>query len=182
MAPPFTCATGSANRSNGEAHLSAWLQGFAPIAARNARILILGSMPGAMSLERAEYYAHPRNAFWDIVGALFEAGRDKPYATRAKILKANGIALWDVLDACVRPGSLDADIRDAEPNDFAAFFAEHRHVERIAFNGGAAAKLFRRHVEAPLDISLIQLPSTSPAHAARSFKEKCAAWRRALKP
>ena len=135
-----------------------------------------------MSLERAEYYAHPRNAFWDIMGALFNAGRDRSYAARAKILKASSIALWDVLDACVRPDSLDADIRDAEPNDFAGFFAKHCHIERIAFNGGAAAKLFRSYVEAPPEVSLIQLPSTSPAHAARSFKEKCAAWRRALKP
>lgn len=138
-------------------------------------------MPGVMSLERQQYYAHPRNAFWDIMGALFGAGRELPYAQRARLLKTNGVALWDVLDACVRPGSLDADIRDAEPNDFAAFFAKHRQIERIAFNGGAAAKLFRRHVEAPAGIELIQLPSTSPAHAARSLKEKCAAWRRALK-
>ncbi len=139
-------------------------------------------MPGAMSLERAEYYAHPRNAFWDIMAALFSAGREHPYRERARLLKANGIALWDVLDACVRPGSLDADISDAEPNDFAAFFAKHRQIERIAFNGAAAAKLFRRHVEAPPDIALIQLPSTSPAHAALSLKEKCVAWGGALRP
>lgn len=133
-----------------------------------------------MSLERAEYYAHPRDAFWDIMGALFGAGREHSYRERASILKANDIALWDVLDACVRPGSLDADISDAEPNDFATFFAKHRQIERIAFNGAAAAKLFRRHVEAPAGVALIQLPSTSPAHAARSFEEKCVAWRRGL--
>lgn len=139
-------------------------------------------MPGAMSLERVEYYAHPRNAFWDIMSALFGAGREYVYRKRAGILKANGVALWDVLDACVRPGSLDADISDAEPNDFATFFAKHRQIERIAFNGAAAAKLFRRHIEAPAGVVLMQLPSTSPAHAARSFKEKCVAWRRGLKP
>lgn len=138
-------------------------------------------MPGVMSLERGEYYAHPRNAFWDIMGALFAAGREKPYAARAKILKVNGVALWDVLDACVRPGSLDADIRDAEPNNFEAFFAKHPRIELIAFNGGAAARLFHRSVEAPPKVALVQLPSTSPAHAARSFKEKSAAWRKALK-
>lgn len=133
-----------------------------------------------MSLEREQYYAHPRNAFWDIMGALFGAGREHAYRERTRILKANGIALWDVLDACVRPGSLDADISDAEPNDFATFFAKHRKIERIAFNGAAAAKLFNMNVAAPPGVAMIQLPSTSPAHAARSFKEKCAAWRRGL--
>ncbi|HVK80880.1 MAG TPA: DNA-deoxyinosine glycosylase, partial [Verrucomicrobiae bacterium] len=90
------------------------------------------------------------------------------------------VALWDVLDACVRPGSLDVDISEAEPNDFKSFFARHRDIERIAFNGGAAAKFFRRYAETPAGVSLVQLPSTSPAHASRSFAQKCAVWRRAL--
>jgi TDG/mug DNA glycosylase family protein len=144
-------------------------------------VLILGSMPGAASLERGEYYAYERNAFWDIMGRLFDAGRDKSYAQRTRILKDNGVALWDVLDACVRPGSLDADIRDAEPNDFAAFLAKHRRIERIAFNGGAAQKFFRRHIGAPDGVELVRLPSTSPAHAALRFEQKLAEWRRALK-
>lgn len=137
-------------------------------------------MPGAASLEAGEYYAHPRNAFWRIMGEVFGAGPDKPYPQRTRLLKEHGVALWDVLDACVRPGSLDADISEAEPNHFEAFFAKHRSIERIAFNGGAAAKFFRRHIEAPTGVSLVQLPSTSPAHASRSFAQKCKAWRSVL--
>lgn len=137
-------------------------------------------MPGAASLAKGEYYAYERNAFWDIMSELFDAGRDKPYAKRTQILKRNGIALWDVLDACVRAGSLDADIRDAEPNDFAAFFAKHRGIERVGFNGGTAEKFFRRNIEAPVGVDLVRLPSTSPAYAALPFEHKLRKWRRAL--
>ena len=137
-------------------------------------------MPGAASLAKDEYYAHERNAFWEIMGELFDAGRDKPYARRTRILKQNGVALWDVLDACVRPGSLDADIRDAEPNDFEAFLKKYRGIRRIAFNGGTAEKLFRRSIEAPEGVELVRLPSTSPAYAALRFEQKLKEWRRAL--
>lgn len=133
-----------------------------------------------MSLQRGEYYAYERNAFWDIMGELFDAGRDKSYAQRTRILKQNGVALWDVLDACVRPGSLDADIRDAEPNDFGAFFKTYRGIERIAFNGGTAERLFRRNIETPENVDLVRLPSTSPAYAALRFEQKLKEWRRAL--
>lgn len=137
-------------------------------------------MPGAASLAKGQYYAYERNAFWDIMGELFDAGRDKSYAQRTRILKQNGVALWDVLDACVRPGSLDADIRDAEANDFGAFFKTYRGIGRIAFNGGTAEKFFRRNIETPENMDLVRLPSTSPAHAALRFDQKLKAWRRAL--
>lgn len=158
------------------------VRSFAPIATPQARVLILGSMPGAASLAADQYYAHPHNAFWRIMGELVGAGPDKPYEERTRILKARGIALWDVLHSCVRPGSLDADIREEVPNDFASFFAAHPHIRHIGLNGGKAAASFRRHAarHCPPGVVVATLPSTSPAHAARSFAEKCALWRAAL--
>jgi TDG/mug DNA glycosylase family protein len=158
------------------------IRSFPPISTPHARILILGSMPGAASLAAGQYYAHPHNAFWRIMGELVGAGPDKPYEARKHILTANGIAVWDVLQSCIRPGSLDSDIRNEVPNDFATFFATHRRLTHIGLNGGKAAASFRRHAarHCPPGVVVATLPSTSPAHAARSFAEKCALWRTAL--
>ena len=158
------------------------VRSFAPIAAPGAHTLILGSMPGLASLEAGEYYAHPRNAFWRIMGDLFGAEPALPYAERTTILNAAGIAVWDVLQSCEREGSLDADIRAEMPNDFSAFFAVQPGIRRIGLNGGKAAASFRKHAVAfaPSGAELHTLPSTSPAHAARSFDEKLAVWRGAL--
>ena len=154
---------------------------FPPIANAAARLLILGSMPGKASLQAARYYAHPRNVFWRIMGDLLGAGPELPYEQRLEKLKANGIALWDVIAACERASSLDADIVPAsvQPNDFSAFFAVHRSIERVCFNGAAAQASFRRQVLPSLSdypLQLHGLPSTSPAHAALSYAEKLAAW------
>lgn len=155
---------------------------FKPIATPAARVLILGSMPGAASLQAEQYYAHPHNAFWRIMGELVGAGPDKPYGERTRILTARGIAVWDVLQSCIRPGSLDSDIRDETPNDFAAFFAAHPGITHIGLNGGKAASSFKKHAarHCPPHVVTTVLPSTSPAHAARSFAEKCVLWRAAL--
>ncbi len=154
---------------------------FPPVAAPDARGLILGSMPGEASLRAGRYYAHERNAFWRIMGDLLGAGPDLPYAERLARLQAAGIALWDVIADCRRSGSLDADIvkESVRANDFAGFFAAHPAVERVYFNGGAAETNFRRHVLPGLPgttLRMLRLPSTSPAHAARSYAEKLAAW------
>lgn len=158
------------------------VRSFAPLATPAARILILGSMPGQASLSAGQYYAHPHNAFWRIMGELVGAGPDKPYAERVAILGAHGVAVWDVLQSCVRPGSLDADIRDEAPNDFAGFFARVPKLTHIGLNGGKAASSFKRHAagHCPAGVAVTVLPSTSPAHAARSFAEKLALWRAAL--
>ena len=158
------------------------IHSFPPLVARDARLLILGSMPGAVSLQARQYYAHPRNAFWPIMGALFGAGPDRAYAERADILRAHGVAVWDVLQSCVRPGSLDACISAEVPNDFVAFFRGHPQVTHIFLNGGKAAACFARYVAAqcPPGVAALRLPSTSPAHAGMSFADKRAAWAAAL--
>lgn len=157
------------------------IRSLAPIAAPDARILILGSMPGAASLQAGEYYAHPRNAFWPIMEKLVGAGPEKPYEERTQVLRARGVALWDVLQSCVRSGSLDTDIRDEMPNDFVTFFAEHPRITHIGLNGSKAAGSFAKFVanRCPPDVVVVQLPSTSPAYT-KSFAEKYKAWRAAL--
>jgi TDG/mug DNA glycosylase family protein len=160
---------------------------FAPIAAADARVLILGSLPGAMSLARSQYYAQPRNAFWTIMGALVGATPDMPYEERLGRLRAARIAVWDVCASAFRPGSLDSAIlpQSVVPNDFAAFFAAHRGIGQVCFNGGKAAALFERLVLPGLPattraIPRTVLPSTSPAHAGMPLVEKLRRWRDGL--
>ena len=162
-------------------------RGFPPIAAPDARLLILGSLPGQMSLARQQYYAQPQNAFWRIMGVLFGAGLDVPYEQRAGILMANRIALWDVCKTASRPGSLDSSIdpHSVIANDFRRFFREHREVEAVCTNGGTATRLYARLVHPKLPagaraIPVHPLPSTSPAHASMRFDEKLARWRALL--
>ena len=166
-----------------------WAAGFPPVEPARARVLILGTLPSAESIRQGEYYAHPRNAFWPIMGELFGAGRELPYAARLRQLAARGVMLWDVLRAAQRPGSLDSAIhpRRREPNAIPELLARHPELEAIVFNGGPAEALFRRHVAARCGprlagLELARLPSTSPAHAARTYAQKLAAWRAALAP
>jgi hypoxanthine-DNA glycosylase len=162
---------------------TALLTGFPPIAAADARVLVLGSMPSAASLARGQYYGHPQNAFWPIMGQLFGAGPELPYDERKAMLVACRVAVWDVLQSCRRAGSLDTAIcRDSEQaNDFAAFLHEHRQIGAVFFNGQKAEAAFRRHVLArlsavKLEFHFERLPSTSPAHAGRALEQKLAAW------
>jgi TDG/mug DNA glycosylase family protein len=144
--------------------------------------MILGTMPGVESLKKRQYYAHPRNAFWRIMGALFDADPAKPYEQRVQILKSRGVAVWDVLQACSRSGSADLDISMEVPNDFAAFFTGHPQIGIIVLNGGKATQYFDKFVapDCPPSIVRKQAPSTSPAHAALTFEQKSSAWREAL--
>ena len=160
------------------------VRSFPPVVRADARVLVLGSMPGDASLAAARYYAHPRNLFWPIMGALAGAAPELDYDTRLKRLQAAGIALWDVIAECVRPGSLDARIRAGSivVNDLPGLLARHPGIERVCCNGATADALFRRHVLPKLAPSpqVVRLPSTSPAHAAMGFAEKLAAWRAGL--
>jgi hypoxanthine-DNA glycosylase len=156
-------------------------RGFEPITASNARVLILGTLPGQVSLQQGQYYALPRNGFWRIMGDLFGFSPDLPYAARTARLIENKVALWDVCRAAYRPGSLDTSIRHPESNDFSAFFNAHPEVKLICFNGSKAAELYQRHVFPLLPPSMQKLgqqtlPSTSPANAAMSYAQKLARW------
>lgn len=153
--------------------------GFPPLATRQSSVLILGSMPGVASLQAGRYYAHGRNAFWPIMGELFAAGPSLPYEDRVAVLLSHRVAVWDTLKACDRTGSLDTAIANEVPNDFQAFFNEHPGITHIFFNGAKAHAAYRRHILSQLPqkphVTTI-LPSTSPAHAGRTFRQKVAAW------
>lgn len=158
---------------------------FPPIARRDAATLILGSLPGRKSLEMQQYYAHPQNAFWKLIAAIFAFDAGMPYARRVRTLTAHRIALWDVLAAAERPGSLDSSIvhASARVNDFAAFFRAHPRIRRVFFNGRKAEDLFCRYALPDLGhefaaIRYESLPSTSPAHAGMTFARKLEMWRR----
>ncbi|MFS0838609.1 DNA-deoxyinosine glycosylase [Paenibacillus sp. 1P03SA] len=157
-------------------------KGFEPVIAPDSSVLILGSMPGELSLERQEYYGNPRNDFWRLLASLH--GEDEvpgTYEERLKFALDRKIALWDVLSSCEREGSLDANIREPDVNDFDALFAEYPNLRTVMFNGAASEKLFRKHAAHLTDdsrLSFIRLPSSSPANA-MGWERKLAAWREA---
>jgi len=157
------------------------LTGLAPIVSEQARLLVLGSFPGVRSLAQQQYYGHPQNHFWKILSALW--GVDLvalDYPARTAALREHGLALWDVYAACEREGSLDAAIRNAEVNDFAALARHCPRLEAVAHNGGesfrhAPAVVAALGAEAAR-IQVYKLPSTSPANASWSFERKREAW------
>ncbi len=157
---------------------------FPPVALPDAEALILGSLPGQRSLQMHQYYAHPQNAFWKLVERIYRAEVSLTYTQRVEILTTNRIALWDVLAAAERPGSLDSSIvrASARVNDFEAFFRTHPRIRRVYFNGRKAEELYRRFVLPGLSaeyatIRYVSMPSTSPAHAGMPFAEKLVRWK-----
>ena len=159
---------------------------FPPIVGNQPNILILGSMPGRRSLSEQQYYAHPQNAFWWIMSQVYEIPESISYVERTTRLNEAGVAVWDVLHDCERPGSLDSDIvrQSEQANDFAEFFRRYPSINRVAFNGQAAEKIFKRHCKAVIadhqEIIWTVLPSTSPAHASMNREQKLAIWRGVL--
>jgi len=158
-------------------------RGFPPVIDDGARVLVLGSLPGRASLEARQYYAQPQNAFWRIMGALVGAGPELGYRQRLARLKRSSLALWDVLAAGQREGSLDAAIvrATAIANDFASLFERCHGIELVCFNGRTAESLYRQRVLPSLParfagIALHALPSTSPAHAGMPFAVKLDRW------
>ncbi|MDB5888719.1 MAG: hypothetical protein JWM03_1591, partial [Rhodocyclales bacterium] len=139
------------------------------------------------SLKAQQYYAHPQNLFWKIMGEALSFEAACPYAERIDRLLAANVAVWDVLKACVREGSLDANIDKTSvvPNDFTSFFANHALIERVCFNGRAAASLFMRYVQPHLpchaNLRYIALPSTSPANASIPLAHKLRDWNAAIR-
>lgn len=159
-------------------------ESFAPIQSPHSRVLILGTMPGVMSLAAGQYYAHARNHFWPIMGALLGFAPDDDYEKRCRILEQSGAALWDVLRYCRREGSLDSNIEAEQPNDIAGFLTSHKGIRAVFFNGANAQRYFKKYTAANLqnglDIHLERLPSTSPANASMDFNAKLNNWRRIL--
>jgi hypoxanthine-DNA glycosylase len=156
------------------------LRSFPPVSTIDARVLILGSMPGKESLKQQQYYAHPQNAFWKIMGDLVGAYPHLSYEERLHKLTSAHIALWDVLASCERESSLDSHIKNETANDFASFFEQHPHITQVFFNGTKAEQSFRKFVlgrQKLPPLTCWRLPSTSPAHAGMRYADKLQAWR-----
>jgi hypoxanthine-DNA glycosylase len=152
------------------------LSSFPPTVTPGARLLLLGSLPGVVSLARNQYYAHPQNQFWRLIGSVIDADLvPLAYDDRLAALAGAGIGLWDVIRSATRSGSLDSAIRDHQPNDLAALVARLPRLAAIGFNGGAAFKAGAPALLAT-GLPLLRLPSSSPAHAAMPFEAKRAAW------
>jgi hypoxanthine-DNA glycosylase len=162
------------------------IRGFGPIAGHDAKVLILGTLPSEASLRAGEYYAHPHNAFWFIVQRLYGQGAGLDYEARKSLLIGAKVALWDVLHAAEREGSLDSAIAPGSENvnDFVSFFAWHPGIHTVVFNGAKARDLFQRHIlntsSLPGGLRFVCLPSTSPANARLSREAKLEQWKAAL--
>lgn len=160
-------------------------KGFNIVISQDSEILILGSMPGTKSLDAAEYYAHPRNAFWGIIEHVFNIERSLDYTKRTEMLLMKKVALWDVIHACERKGSLDSNINNNSVvyNDLISVFENYKRIKKVLLNGKTAANKFQKYCkensfEKKFDVFV--LPSTSPAHAALRFEDKLKAWKKAL--
>ncbi|MEO8536009.1 MAG: DNA-deoxyinosine glycosylase [Betaproteobacteria bacterium] len=150
-------------------------RGLPPVIAPDAQVLILGSFPGAASLAARQYYAHPRNHFWPILGAILgEPLADLSYADRLSRLRARRIAIWDTIIACERAGSLDAAIRNAEHGEITRVRRVARELKAVCFNGNTAGRASAAWASA--GYATLVLPSTSPAYT-RPVAEKLVAWR-----
>lgn len=155
------------------------LRSFPPAAAEGVRVLVLGSMPGVESLRQQQYYAHPRNAFWPIMGTLFGFSPALPYKKRLEELNRAGVALWDSLAGCERSGSLDSNIREPVPNDIPGLLKKYPAIRSIFCNGTASYQFLKKYHGALIgrsDLTIRQMPSTSPAAAMYSFEQKLQQW------
>lgn len=153
-------------------------QCFAPVTRPDTRLLVLGSLPGAVSLERRQYYAHPRNLFWRLIGEAI--GRELVplgYEARLEALLDARVGLWDTVAAATRQGSLDAAIRLHEASDLARLASSLSELRAVAFNGGTSARIGRRRLAGVEGLALVDLPSSSPAYASLPLARKLEAWR-----
>lgn len=152
-----------------------------PIVDSATRVLIVGSMPGKQSLEKQQYYGNPRNHFWPIMGELLEIAIPNDYTERIELLKNNAIGLWDTIATCEREGSLDATIRNEQPNDFQTLFEQYPNIQLVLFNGAKAFEVFKKHIGLELldGRAYKKMPSTSPIPGKniKTFTEKLNDWR-----
>lgn len=158
------------------------IHSFSAVADDTCRVLVLGTVPGIASLELQQYYGHPRNAFWPIMGELFGFSPQDAYTLRLETLNRHSVALWDVLESCRREGSLDTDIRQESPNDIAGLLLAYPQIKTIVFNGKGAQRLYRKHVLPVVEsdrCAYAAAPSTSPAYTL-PLPRKTALWREIL--
>ncbi|MFH1368504.1 MAG: DNA-deoxyinosine glycosylase [Elusimicrobiota bacterium] len=157
------------------------IHSFKPIVGKNPRVLILGTMPGAMSLKKRQYYGHPQNSFWKIIFKLFGITQNDSYRVKKALLKKQRIALWDVLRECSRErSSSDSDIRNERPNRIGDFLKKHKSVKFVAFNGSAPERFIKKQYNAGnFPQKLIKLPSTSPANTITASR-KLEQWKKIL--
>lgn len=169
--------------------LASMTRGLPPIVTDQAGIVILGTLPGAESLRKQQYYADPSNHFWSLLARGFDATVGTSYPDRLKFLATHGIALWDVLESAERTGSSDSAIKNSRPNDFEVFFTKFPQLRRIAFNGTKAAALWRTHIRPrpgvphrSLMTSTLPSSSATPGRYVLSFDGKAVRWRECLRP
>lgn len=156
-------------------------QSFNPIIDKKSRVLILGSMPGPEALRKQQYYGFNGNHFWTILPAILGEQKPSEYRDKINLVRRHGIALWDVLKSCVRPGALDSAIRNMVCNPIPDLLKKYPNVRAVFINGRLAHKVFLDHFEGKVDRGVFRLPSTSPANAAMSMAEKMRQWSSLLK-
>ena len=153
---------------------------FAPFVNADTEILVLGTMPGVMSLTKQEYYAHKQNSFWKIMFTLYSDGKiPELFAERVALLQQNNIGLWDVLAHCERKGSLDTNIKNQIENDIPALLKLYPNIKKILFNGKESYRYFSRKFGNIDTVEIHVMPSTSPANTVK-FEEKFRLWRGGL--
>ncbi|NRS87612.1 hypoxanthine-DNA glycosylase [Flavobacterium sp. 7E] len=157
------------------------INSFTPYINSETKILVLGTMPGIASIEKQEYYAHPRNHFWKIMYTLLsEIPVDEKFENKIKLLQNHHIGLWDVLENCERKGSLDVNIKNQKENDFESLLEKYPGIKKIVFNGKESHKYFFKKFGQIKGITYYVMPSTSPANT-MSFDKKLEYWSDFLK-
>jgi hypoxanthine-DNA glycosylase len=169
-------ATAAGRREIAEAAGAPAKRSFAPILGENPRVLVLGTLPGEESLRVQQYYAHPRNLFWPILFALFDAVPAADYDTKLAFARARRVALWDVCAEGEREASADTTIRREVPNRIDRLLDAHPSIGTVAFNGTGARRLHDRHFPRRPHLAYLAMPSTSPAPARLDFAAKLAKW------
>lgn len=153
---------------------------FEPIISDQPKILILGSLPGDLSLELNQYYGHPRNRFWKMIGEIFNVEFSEDYEIKKQLILQHHLALWDVAHSAERKGSMDVDMKNEIPNKIDDLLIKYPTIEKIIFNGKKAEQLFWKHFEQKSALNYISLPSTSPANAQFTFQKVVDVWKNAL--
>ena len=155
-------------------------QSFLPILSNEPRILILGSLPGDLSIKKNQYYAHPQNRFWKILFAIYNESFSENYEFRQQLILNNHLALWDVAHSAIRKGSMDVEMKDEKPNKIDELLTQYPTIEKVLFNGKKAEQLFFKKKKKKTHINYISLPSTSPANAQYSLDRLIEIWKNAL--